>query len=72
MLSTKPEGGGAKGLSGRPKSAKYTKTVIAYKMKIVHDKDFLKALLICKSALVLDKNCCTPSIDLKPFPMNCW
>ena len=26
-------------------------TVIAYKMKNLHNKDFLKALIICKSAL---------------------
>ena len=35
----------------KPYKAKCAKTVIVYKMKTVHDKDFLKALLISKSAI---------------------
>ena len=36
----------------KPYKAKCAVTVIAYnKMKTVHDKDFLKALLICKSVI---------------------
>ena len=33
------------------RKAKCAKTVIAYKMKTVHELDFLKALLICKSTI---------------------
>ena len=35
----------------KPYKARCAKNVIAYKMKTVHDKAFLKALLICKSAI---------------------
>ena len=35
----------------KPYKARCAKNVIAYKMKTVHDKAFLKALLICKLAI---------------------
>ena len=37
----------------KPYKAKCAKTVIAYEMKTVHDKDFIEAILLCKSAFRL-------------------
>ena len=35
----------------KPYKAKYAKNVIAYKMKTLHDKAFLRALFVCNLAI---------------------
>ena len=50
----------------KPYKAKCAKTVIAYEIKTEHQKDFLKALLICNSSTLV--KCCVAIFSLlRPF-----